>query len=46
MEQTLPMAIIPRAQLNEILTLFHLQQEDRFSVALPIQEILYYYETN
>ena len=49
MNQLLPMSLVPREQLHEILTIVHLQQngqQDRLSLAVPIQEILSYYETN
>ena len=48
MNQLLPMSLIPREELNEILTIVHLQQngqQDRLSLAVAIQEILSYYET-
>ena len=48
MNQLLPMSLVPREQLHEILTIVHLQQngqQDRLSLAVPIQEILSYYET-
>ena len=48
MNQLLPMSLVPREQLHEILAIVHLQQngqQDRLSLAVPIQEILSYYET-
>ena len=48
MNQLLPVSLVPRAQLNENLTIIHLQQnglEDRIPPAVPIQEMLSYYET-
>ena len=42
------MSLVPRQQLLEILTMVHLQQnglQDRLSLAVPIQDILSYYET-
>ena len=48
MNQLLPMSLVPRQQLHEILTMVHLQQnglQDRLSLAIPIQDILSYYET-
>ena len=48
MNQLLPMSLVPRQQLHEILTMVHLQQnglQDRLSLAVPIQDILSYYET-
>ena len=48
MNQLLPMSLVPRQQLHEILTMVHLQQnwlQYRLSLAVPIQDILSYYET-
>ena len=48
MNQLLPMSLVPSEQLHEILTIVQLQQngqQDRLSLAVPIQEILSYYET-
>ena len=48
MNQLLPMSLVPRQQLHEILTMVHLQQnglQDRLSLAITIQDILSYYET-
>ena len=48
MNQLLPMSLIPTDQLEEILTLVHLEQNgksDRLSLAIPITDILSYYET-
>ena len=48
MNQLVPMSLVPREQLHEVLTIVHLQQngqQDRLSLAVPIQEILSYYET-
>ena len=48
MNQLLPMSLVPHQQLHEILTMGHLQQnglQDRLSLAVPIQDILSYYET-
>ena len=48
MNQLLSMSLLPRQQLHEIFSMVHLQQnglQDRLSLAVPIQDILWYYET-
>ena len=48
MNQLLPMSLVPREQLHESLTIVHLHQngqQDRLSLAVPIQAILSHYET-